>query len=434
MILMVDVDNCTNKISKTNKLMGFGKNINLKKLKTLSVCMIVKNEENLILDCIKNIEEYVDEIIIVDTGSNDRTVEIAKYASSKVKLFNFKWVDDFSAARNFSISKATGDWILILDPDEVLLKHDLKKINSIIQSTVIVGFQLIQRTYTNNSDQASWKKALLSDLNVRGFLGYFDVPITRLFENKPEFSFTGRVHEDITPSIKSNKLPLLKSDLIIHHYEYSRGRDFVEDKQLYYLELTLKKIKDQPKDPKAYSDAGLIYLTYKSNLDKALYYFKKALEVDPYHKVSYNAISKILMKKGKKQEAVDILKKSVELGLRDVTAHLNLAKIYSFSGDLDAAIKLLQQSLLFAPNSFASISLLANFHSRREEYHVAIDLYNSVINLKSHDSNSYMALAKLYEKTNQNEKAIKFYRFLIQNNHPQKQIFIEKILDLEQNL
>jgi len=95
----------------------------------VSAAMIVKNEENMLEECIESFREAVDEIVIVDTGSTDRTVEIAeKY---NVELYHHKWKNDFSEARNFSISKTSGDWVLIIDADERLERKDIAKVRAL---------------------------------------------------------------------------------------------------------------------------------------------------------------------------------------------------------------------------------------------------------------------------------------------------------------
>ncbi|CRI00295.1 family 2 glycosyl transferase [Streptococcus pneumoniae] len=87
---------------------------------TISLCMIVRDEEKTIARCLDSVEKIVDEIIVVDTGSIDRTKEIVeKYTSN---IYDFQWIDDFAAARNFSFSKATQEYILWLDADDVLLE------------------------------------------------------------------------------------------------------------------------------------------------------------------------------------------------------------------------------------------------------------------------------------------------------------------------
>ena len=84
----------------------------------LSLCMIVKNEEKLLPGCLESAKDFVDEIIIVDTGSTDKTIEIAKQYNAKI--YEHPWENNFSKHRNQSISYATSDWILYLDADEEL--------------------------------------------------------------------------------------------------------------------------------------------------------------------------------------------------------------------------------------------------------------------------------------------------------------------------
>src|SRR5436190_22371274 len=92
----------------------------------LSLCMIVKNESKHLANCLESVDGVVDEIIIVDTGSTDNTIEIAEKYGAKV--FHYKWHDDFGAARNEALKYASGDWVLVLDADEVLSDESKDKI------------------------------------------------------------------------------------------------------------------------------------------------------------------------------------------------------------------------------------------------------------------------------------------------------------------
>ena len=91
---------------------------------TISLCMIVKNEEDVLKRCLTSVKSVVDEIIIVDTGSTDSTKKIAKEFTDKI--YYFKWIDDFSKARNYAFSKATKEYILWLDADDVILPEDIE--------------------------------------------------------------------------------------------------------------------------------------------------------------------------------------------------------------------------------------------------------------------------------------------------------------------
>ena len=97
----------------------------------ISLCMIVKNEEKVLERCLESVKEIVDEIIIVDTGSEDRTKEIARQYTTE--LYDFEWCNDFSKARNYAIEKATGEMILVLDADEELEDATRDQLESFIQ-------------------------------------------------------------------------------------------------------------------------------------------------------------------------------------------------------------------------------------------------------------------------------------------------------------
>src|SRR3989344_6100650 len=114
---------------------------------TISLCMITKSEERFLEQCLNSVKDIVDEIIIVDTGSTDKTKEIA--LSFGAKVHNFKWIDNFSAARNESIKHATKDWIFVLDADEKLDESAKEKIKEAIKKKGVDGFSLPQLNYTN---------------------------------------------------------------------------------------------------------------------------------------------------------------------------------------------------------------------------------------------------------------------------------------------
>jgi glycosyltransferase involved in cell wall biosynthesis len=403
----------------------------------LSVCMIVKNEENFIESSINNFLDYVDEIIVIDTGSTDKTLTILESwckVTSKIKLFNFDWVDDFSAARNYSLSKATGDWIFVIDPDEYVEEKELKNLKKKLSSTALSGFQIIQRTYTNNSDQTSWRSVDPNYQFSKGFFGYFDTPITRIFKNNSQFQFQGKVHEDITPSIREQKEPLIKSDLVFHHYEYSRGKDFVKDKQLYYLNLTLKKIKDNPHEPKSYADAGIIYYTYKGNFEKALYYFNEALKVDEKYAMAYNYIAKILSEKGLKQEAIKKLEEGIALGLENDTIFVNLGVIYMGQGKLDAAKEMFKKAIGLNSSRAAPHYNLGLIFLKQEQFVEAKDEFKMALRLNPMDARAYLYLAKIYSLIDQPKKAIHYYQILIDGDHPDKANLIKLVNDLKNKI
>lgn len=109
-----------------------------------SLCMIVKNEEAVLKDCLDSLQALMDEIIIVDTGSTDRTKEIA--AQYTDKIYDFQWCNDFSAARNFAFSKATGDYIYSADADEYIDVENRKKFQ-LLKQAILPEVEIVQMIY-----------------------------------------------------------------------------------------------------------------------------------------------------------------------------------------------------------------------------------------------------------------------------------------------
>nr|WP_290226466.1 glycosyltransferase [Trichocoleus desertorum] len=170
----------------------------------LSFCMIVRNEEQNLSRCLASVRSQVDEIIVVDTGSEDNTVEIAQQYGAQVK--QFEWCDDFAAARNFAIAHASGDWILTLDADEELVIESGKS-------------EAWQEQLINSSPEslAYWIPLLDAHQPMT------TLPTIRLFRNLSELRYCGRYHEQITYQnqyIPTNFIQNLNC-LEIRHYGYA---------------------------------------------------------------------------------------------------------------------------------------------------------------------------------------------------------------------
>ena len=188
---------------------------------TISLCMIVKDEEDCLAKCLESAKDAVDEIIIVDTGSTDGTVEIAKKYGAKV--YHHPWEGDFSKARNYSIQYATCDWILYLDADEELFREDIPKLKQVTKEKDYNGisFLIYNKVYGQRE----------------GFL-YF----TRMWRNGIGACFEGIVHNQLVMPGST-----LKSDIRIMHYGYAlEDQEKMEKKQRRSKELLKKQIEEDP--------------------------------------------------------------------------------------------------------------------------------------------------------------------------------------------
>jgi tetratricopeptide (TPR) repeat protein len=191
---------------------------------TLSLCMIVKDEEEMLPRALEAAGPAVDEIIVVDTGSTDRTVEIAE--SFGARVLHHEWTGDFAAARNVSLEAATGDWIVWLDADEVLVGEDAAELRKLPGQTWREAFYLVETNFTGDIEDgtAVTHNAL------------------RVFRNRPEYRFEGRLHEQM-----AHHLPGFLPERIGHtqvrveHYGYLGVVRDKKDKARRNLELLEKQ-------------------------------------------------------------------------------------------------------------------------------------------------------------------------------------------------
>jgi tetratricopeptide (TPR) repeat protein len=186
--------------------------------------MIARNEAEHLPRCLESIKDLVQEIIFVDTGSTDNTVEIAKTYGAKV--FHFPWADNFSDARNFAIKHATGDWILHLDADEELKKEDIPLVKEIIEDRDANGVQCV--IYNVQKDSTDF------------LISYF----FRLFRNNVGVYYSGLIHE--TPIIPGTQL---HSNIGIIHYGYALREEGWKDKCERNVRLLKKQLMNSPDDP-----------------------------------------------------------------------------------------------------------------------------------------------------------------------------------------
>lgn len=219
---------------------------------TTSLCMIVKNEEATIERCLQSVKDAVDEIIIVDTGSTDQTRNIARKFTSKI--YDFPWIDNFAAARNFAFSHATREYILWLDADDVLLPGDLQKLLMLKHScdNTVDSFTMIYNLSFDDSGN------VISSLRRN-----------RLVKRSRNFKWIGAVHEYLEVGGK-----IVHTDIGITH---KKVRNDTYDRNLIIYENRLAK-------GEAFSPRDLYYYANELNdhgmFQKATVYYQKFLETE----------------------------------------------------------------------------------------------------------------------------------------------------------
>ena len=226
----------------------------------LSVCMIVKNEERFLGQCLASVKDIADELIVIDTGSTDRTVEIAREHGAQVG--HFEWCNDFAAARNASIAPATGDWILFLDADEELSPAEKQTLPALLASnnTALIRLPLI------NTHQGPISKSILP----------------RLYRNIPAIQFQGCVHEGVYTAIlkvsKEWQMEISVGDMLILHHGYTAEVITERNKVQRNYQLLVKALEERPNEAYFYMQLGL-ELRRMDRLSESFDAYAKALNL-----------------------------------------------------------------------------------------------------------------------------------------------------------
>ncbi len=296
---------------------------------TISLCMIVKNEEAVLARCLESVKKAVDEIIIVDTGSTDKTKEIAKKYTKKV--YDFAWADDFSAARNEAFSKATKDYQMWLDADDIFPSEELKKLLE-LKKRLTSDIDIVTMKYYTHFDP----QGMPINISTRG----------RLFRREKQFQWEDPIHEYIT--LVGN---IEYTDIIIHHLRnpkegqsnrnlniYSKleaNSAAMTPRQLYYFARELK-------------DHGM--------WAKSVYYFEKFLQTG----------------QGWSED--------------NIAACHSLALLYNILGDKDKILPILTKSFFYGTPRAEVCSELGYYYKRAKETKTAYAWFKVAANLGEPDT------------------------------------------------
>jgi tetratricopeptide (TPR) repeat protein len=357
-----------------------------RKTGTLSVCMIVKNEEKYIARCLASLIPVADEIIVVDTGSTDRTKDIAKIFGAQV--YDLPWTDDFSAARNHSLSFAKGQWILIHDANEVISSRDYDKLRDIVgqKTQQPVAYTLTTRTYTNNTSVEGWTQNSGEYPDEEEGFGWCLSTKTRLFRNDKQIRFQNQVHELLEPSLAQVGIEIRHCAIPIHHYskldqERSSSRaemyfefgwkkmmSFQDTKALRELAMHESKLGKhaealglwdiytmfKPDDHAAYFNMTTLFLE-TGEFEKALAAARIAKNINPQSKEVLLGFITSSICGGDIMEAIDVLEGLLKKEPEDVMAIGALAAAYCIGENTGKGIALLKK--MQANNYDCSIAL-----------------------------------------------------------------------------
>lgn len=359
----------------------------------LSLCMIVRNEDAFIRDCLESVRGVVDEMIVVDTGSTDDTIEICRLFGATV--LTYAWGDDFAAARNHGLAHATGDWILWLDADEVVEPEDVSHLQAALCSDVSDLFTIHLINYcgeTANLDES------------------FQMSALRLFRNHQGIRFQNRIHESLNVSDAKHAADL---PVRVYHYGYMPSVLKRKSKHARNIQLLTNELKQTEYSPwihyhlaAEYYNVGQFDLALKhldvgilrfvlsartppsmcyrlkytillllEQAERALSTIDKAIAMYPDYVDLHFIKGLLLMQQKGYEEAEAVFGTCISLG-EDNWSYLTLKGAGSFrawhyrgiclerTGQLEDAQRALERSLSISPSFRASSDILAALRQR----------------------------------------------------------------------
>jgi glycosyltransferase involved in cell wall biosynthesis len=372
---------------------------------SVSLCMIVRNEENNIQRALASIKPVVEEMIVVDTGSTDRTKDIAKELGAKV--YDFAWTDSFADARNFALSKATGEWILILDADEMISPSDHDKLRKLIaKGSRIQGFKDSRHGESpkatsekhsdprtlGSSDPTSFDPRPLGPLapasfaylfttrnyveptNIAGWIandgrysteeagtGWFPGEKVRLFPNDRRITFKDPVHERVEPSLESLGIAIKQCIIPIHHYGML-DEEKIRTKNEYYYDLGKKRLAEKGgEDFRAMYDLA-VQASGIGRYQEAIEYLNKVISIRPDFSKAHESLGNVYFNLGQYENALSSYRKSLELNPSSRDAIVMSSQCEIMLGESNHPIRNLESLLKEDPTYEKALFLIAAAH------------------------------------------------------------------------
>jgi len=371
----------------------------------LSLCMIVKNEEKNLPRCLESIKDIVDEIIIVDTGSTDSTIEIAeKYGA---KIYFFEWNNNFSDARNFSLEKANGDWILIMDGDDELDANDKPKLIQILNHPDADVYYMQTLSYLGNKPGLN----INTNLNIR------------LLRNHRGYNFVRAIHEQISYNGKSiyEGAKLLATDIKFYHYGYLTPTIIKQNKRERNINILETQLMETPNSFFDFFNIGNEYFALQ-DYETAIKHYQTAYEycaeeIGSFHMLVFK-MALTLDNLSRYDEELSLINKEIKTYPQFTELEFLKASLFFKQNKLSLAIKSFEKCLemgesplnlsyILGVGSYRSYLALAEIYIVLLDYNKAYTYYKE--SLKSMPNNP-IALSMIVRLLIQKQKDMSYIK------------------------
>ncbi len=310
----------------------------------LSLCMIVRDNEETLVPCLESIKPWVDEMIIVDTGSVDRTMDIVKEFGGK--LFEFPWCDDFSAARNVSLDHASGEWLFWMDSDDTITAECGQRLRELADSNHdprIMGY--VMQVHCPGGSESGMEEHTVVDH-------------VKMFRNREDLRFEGRIHEQVLMPIRRLGGEIAATDIYVVHSGSDRSEESQKAKVERDMRILKKDLEERPDHPFVLFNFAMTYAE-SHEYEKAIEWCKKCLEHstpnESHVPKTYAYLANCLLQLERAEESLEVCKNARQLYPNDAELLFREAMSFQAIDNHSEAISCYKQILdLETPESLRS--------------------------------------------------------------------------------
>jgi tetratricopeptide (TPR) repeat protein len=327
----------------------------------VSLCMIVKDEQRHLAACLQSVKGLVDEIVVADTGSADRSRDIATAFGARV--IEVPWEADFARARNAALAAASRRWVLVLDADEVISARDREPFEALLRGagTEAVAYTLRTRNYSFHASTVGWQTNDGAYPNEERGLGWFPSDKVRLFPRVAGVRFSFPVHELVEPSLRELGIPIRECGVAVHHYGKLEAAKTLE-KTRDYRKLGQKKLGSAPFDAAAIREAA-IQSSHLGRHAEAAQLWQRYLEKEPRSAEAHLNLGSACWQLGRYAEALDHAKSAGRLNSTLKEAVFNRAIAELLLGRAPAASRAIERLVNRHPDYLPARFILAAAHA-----------------------------------------------------------------------
>jgi tetratricopeptide (TPR) repeat protein len=393
---------------------------------TLALSMIVKNGEATLARCLDSVRGVADEIVIADTGSSDRTIEIAREYGANV--FSIPWENDFAKARNRSLAQVRSDWVLMMDADEMLGPEAANQLPAHIEAKWPMGYTVVIRNYCHDVNSHLWDQKAQPNVDPPEFAkdcpAYLEHTNVRLFRRHPEVYYQGAVHETVGYRLFEMGARIDEARFLIHHFGFLNSDETRSNKSKVYRELGRQKIQELPDNALAYYELGIEESEHFQDYEAALPLFERTCKLNPRFGPGWLFYGRTLARLGKFREALEALERARDTSVRRESLLEALGDVQYSLGDFEKASCSYRQTLELTGERLDVESKLGFTDVRQGRTQEGFDRLRSVIEREPENAEFHDRLIAAYVWMGELQKAAEAAEGKLDRARPQAESFL----------